>query len=176
MVNAVKIAADFVNELPHEAGAPENTEKREGYIHPHVFTANVDMATIRILVRDFDETGMIEKERMIRETVNRIKDKYPEAEISMAVNESYRNMKQVLDNYSEVLEKAEKAIAAAGLTPVRTSIRGGTDGARLSFMGLPTPNLFTGGNNFHSRFEWIALEDMEKAAEVIVNLMKIWAE
>ena len=85
-------------------------------------------------------------------------------------------MKQVLDGYPEVLEKAEKAILESGLTPQRTSIRGGTDGARLSFMGLPTPNLFTGGNNFHSRFEWIALEDMEKAAEVIVRLMKIWTE
>lgn len=175
MVNALKIAAEIIENLPAEAGAPENTEKREGYIHPHVLTASVDEAAIQILIRDFEENGLVEKERLIGEAVNRISDKYPRAEISMVVKESYRNMKQVLDNYPEVLEKAEKAIKAAGLTPKRTSIRGGTDGARLSFMGLPTPNLFTGGNNFHSRFEWIALEDMEKATEVIVRLMEVWA-
>ena len=176
MVNAVKIAAKIIDALPREAGAPENTEKREGYIHPHVLTANVDGATIQILVRDFEEQGLVEKERMISDTVNRIKEEYPKAAISMVVKESYRNMKQVLDKHPDVLNKAEKAIEAAGMIPVRTSIRGGTDGARLSFMGLPTPNLFTGGSNFHSRFEWIALEDMEKAAEVIVRLMKIWTE
>jgi tripeptide aminopeptidase len=176
MVNAVKIAAEIIEELPVKAGAPENTEKRDGYIHPHAVTAGVDEAAIQILIRDFEEHGLIDKERMISETISRVKDKNPKAEISMVVNESYRNMKQVLDNYPGVLEKAEKAIEMSGLTPVRTSIRGGTDGARLSFMGLPTPNLFTGGSNFHSRFEWITLEDMEKAAEVLVRLMKIWTE
>ena len=139
-------------------------------------TAGVDEANIQILVRDFDEKGLLEKEMMIGQAINRIKDKYPEADINMNVEESYRNMKQVLDNHPEVLEKAEQAIRAAGLKPNRTSIRGGTDGARLSFMGLPTPNLFTGGNNFHSRIEWVVLEDMEKAAEVIVHLMKVWTE
>jgi tripeptide aminopeptidase len=176
MVNALKISAEIIITLPEEAGAPENTEGREGYIHPHVLTASVDEAKIQILVRDFDEKGLLEKEMMIGQAINTIKDKYPEADIEMNVKESYRNMKLVLDNHPEVLKKAELAIKAAGLTPNRTSIRGGTDGARLSFMGLPTPNLFTGGNNFHSRFEWVALEDMEKAAEVIVRLMKIWTE
>ncbi|MBN2420046.1 MAG: peptidase T [Deltaproteobacteria bacterium] len=176
MVNALKIAAEIINNLPQEAGAPENTDKREGYIHPHVLTGNVDEAKIQILVRDFKEQGLVERERMISDTVSRIKNIYSKAEIGMTVNESYRNMKQVLDKYPEVLEKAERAIEEAGLKLYRTSIRGGTDGARLSFMGLPTPNLFTGGNNFHSRFEWIALEDMQKAAEVIVRLMKIWTE
>lgn len=176
MVNAVKIAAEIINELPFEAGAPENTEKREGYIHPHVLTASVDEANIQVLIRDFEEDGLVEKERMIKGSIGRVKDKYSKAEISIVVNESYRNMKKVLDNHPEVLEKAEQAIRESGLAPNRTSIRGGTDGARLSFMGLPTPNLFTGGNNFHSRFEWICLEDMEKATEVIVRLMKIWTE
>lgn len=176
MVNAVKIAAEIIEGLPEGAGAPENTEKREGYIHPHVLTASVDEANIQMLIRDFEEKGLIEKEKLIGEVVSRISDKYPKADISMIVDESYRNMKEVLDNHPDVLEKAEKAIEMAGLTPSRTSIRGGTDGARLSFMGLPTPNLFTGGHNFHSRFEWIALEDMEKATEVIVRLMKVWTE
>lgn len=176
MVNAVKIAAEIIENLPHDAGAPENAENREGYIHPHVLNATVEEAKIQILIRDFEEQCMADKEKMISDTVNRVKQKYSKAEISMNITESYRNMKQVLDKYPEVLEKAERAVTEAGLTPDRTSIRGGTDGARLSFMGLPTPNLFTGGNNFHSRFEWIALEDMEKAAEVIVRLMKIWTE
>jgi tripeptide aminopeptidase len=176
MVNAVKIAAEIIEELPLEAGAPENTEKREGYIHPHAVTASVDEAAIQILIRDFEEGGLIDRERMIGDTISRVKDRYPKAEIGMVVNESYRNMKQVLDNHPGVLEKAERAIEMSGLIPSRTSIRGGTDGARLSYMGLPTPNLFTGGSNFHSRFEWITLEDMEKAAEVIVRLMKIWTE
>lgn len=176
MVNAVKIAAEIIENLPPGAGAPENTEKREGYIHPHVLNGTVEEAKVQILIRDFEEQGIADKESMIRDTVDMIRQKHPGAEIIINVSESYRNMKQVLDKYPEVLEKAEKAITQAGLIPDRTSIRGGTDGAKLSFMGLPTPNLFTGGNNFHSRYEWIALEDMEKAAEVIVRLMKIWTE
>ena len=176
MVNALRIAVEIIKTLPPETGAPENTEEREGYIHPHVLNATVEEAVIQILIRDFEEQGILEKEKMISDTVNMVKEKFPGARIDMIVKESYRNMKQVLDKHPEVIEKAERAIKEAGLTLERTSIRGGTDGARLSFMGLPTPNLFAGGNNFHSRFEWIALEDMEKAAEVIVRLMKIWTE
>ena len=108
--------------------------------------------------------------------MNEISEKYPGATIDFKIIESYRNMKTVLDRYPEVIEKAETAARSAGVAPVRNPIRGGTDGARLSFMGLPTPNLFTGGHNFHSRYEWIALQDMEKAAEVIVHLMGLWAE
>lgn len=176
MVNAVKIAAEIIEEISTGTGAPENTEKREGYIHPHILTATVEEANIQILIRDFEEWAIVAKERFIKQTIGKVKVKYPKAEINMNVSESYRNMKQILDKYPEVLEKAEQAIRDAGLKPDRTSIRGGTDGARLSFMGLPTPNLFTGGNNFHSRFEWVALSDMEKAAEVVVKLMKAWAE
>ncbi|NLA74327.1 MAG: peptidase T [Deltaproteobacteria bacterium] len=176
MINAVKIAARIIENLPHEAGYPENTDHREGYIHPHVLTAGVEEAQIHILVRDFEEGALSEKERLISETVEKARADYCGAEISISVKESYRNMKQVLDNHPVVVKKAEQAIKDAGLTPVRKGIRGGTDGSRLSFMGLPTPNLFTGGNNVHSRLEWITLEDMEKAAEVIVRLMKSWAE
>jgi tripeptide aminopeptidase len=176
MINALKIAALIIDKLPQDAGAPENTEKREGYIHPHSLTADVEEANIQILVRDFNELGLYEKEKGIRETVSMVKKKYPGAEIHISVKESYRNMKQVLDNHPVVIFKAEQAMKEAGLTPIRKGIRGGTDGARLCFMGLPTPNLFSGGNNFHSRFEWITLEEMEKAAEVIVGLMKVWAE
>ncbi len=176
MINAIKIAARIIETLPEESGSPENSDNRDGYIHPNQLSAGVEEAKIQILVRDFEEDALHEKERLIRETVDRVKDQYRGAEITMSVNESYRNMKQVLDNHPLVIEKAFQAIREAGLTPVRKGIRGGTDGARLSFMGLPTPNLFTGGNNVHSRLEWIALEDMEKAAEVIVRLMKLWIE
>ncbi len=176
MINAIKIAANIIEKLHQVAGSPENTEKREGYIHPNSLTAGVEEANIQILVRDFEEAGLYEKEKGIRETVSMVKEQYPHAEIIISIKESYRNMKQVLDNHPVVIQKAEQAMREAGLTPVRKGIRGGTDGARLSFMGLPTPNLFTGGNNVHSRLEWIVLEDMEKAAEVIVRLMKAWTE
>lgn len=176
MINAVRVAAHLITELPESAGLPENTEKREGYIHPHYLVSSVEEAKIQILVRDFSEQGILEKEESINDTVKKAGEKFPGSEISVNVKKSYRNMKQVLDRYPDVLEKAERAISESGLTPLRTAIRGGTDGAGLSFMGLPTPNLFAGGNNFHSRFEWISLEDMKKAAEVIVRLMKIWAE
>lgn len=176
MVNAVKIAAEILENLPPDTDYPENTEKREGYIHPHVLNGTVEEAKIQILIRDFEEQGIADRENMISNTVDRVRKNHPGAEITINISESYRNMKQVLDKYPEVLEKADKAITQAGLITDRSIIRGGTDGAKLSFMGLPTPNLFTGGHNFHSRFEWIALEDMEKASEVIVRLMKIWAE
>lgn len=176
MINAIKIAALIIEKLPLAAGAPENTDKREGYIHPHMLTGGVEEANIQILVRDFEEEVLYEKERLISETVNIVNGQYTGAEITTSVKESYRNMKQVLGNHPVVVLKAEQAMREAGLIPIRKGIRGGTDGARLSFMGLPTPNLFTGGNNVHSRFEWITLEDMEKAAEVIVRLMKGWTE
>ncbi|MBN1904439.1 MAG: peptidase T [Deltaproteobacteria bacterium] len=176
MINAIKIAARIIETLPKDTGAPENSDNRDGYIHPNQLHAGVEEAQIQFLIRDFEEDALYERERLISEIVDKVKDEYRGAEISMAVKESYRNMKQVLDDHPVVIEKAEQAIMEAGLTPVRKGIRGGTDGARLSFMGLPTPNLFTGGNNVHSRLEWIALEDMEKAAEVILRLMKGWTE
>ena len=176
LVNAVKIASEIVDNFPKDALSPETTEAREGYLHPHFLSGSVEEAVLKILVRDFEEKGLKEKEIFIKRTVDEVSERYPGAKIDFQVMESYRNMKTVLDRYPEVIEKAEKAVRKTGIEPVRTLIRGGTDGARLSFMGLPTPNLFTGGANFHSRYEWIALEDMEKAAEVIVHLMGLWAE
>lgn len=176
LVNALKIAAEIVGSLPKDTLSPETTEARQGYLHPHVLSGSVEEAVLKILVRDFEEKGLREKEVFVKGVVNEVSQKYPGAKVDFKLMESYRNMKTVLDRYPEVIEKVEKAVRKAGIEPVRTLIRGGTDGARLSFMGLPTPNLFTGGHNFHSRFEWIALEDMEKAAEVIVHLMGLWAE
>ncbi len=176
LVNAVKVAARIINKLPKTGLSPETTEKREGYVHPHQITGNVETATIKFLIRDFTEKGLKKSEKMIGKIAAKVTAEFPGAASEIKVTESYRNMKVVLDKHPEVLAKAEKAVAMAGLTPLRASIRGGTDGARLCFMGLPTPNLFTGGFNFHSKQEWIALEDMKKASEVIVNLMKLWAQ
>jgi tripeptide aminopeptidase len=175
LVNAVKIAARIIDRLPKAALSPETTEKREGYVHPHQVSGSVETATIKFLIRDFNVRGLKRSEKKIAAIAARVTAQFPGAKSEIKVTESYRNMKVVLDKHPEVLAKAEKAVAMAGLTPTRASIRGGTDGARLCFMGLPTPNLFTGGFNFHSKQEWIALEDMRKASEVIVNLMRLWA-
>ncbi len=174
MINAIKIVSEIVDHFPKNGLAPETTEKREGYIHPFTISGGGEKTSVKILLRDFEESGLREKENYIREVVDTIMKKYKGAKAEIKVSESYRNMKQILDKYPEVTNKAIKAVEMAGIEPLKNIIRGGTDGARLSFMGLPTPNIFTGGSNFHSRYEWITLEDMYKASEVIVNLMKLW--
>ncbi len=174
LVNAVKIGVDIIDRFPKDRMSPETTEKREGYIHPHHFSGGSEEVTIKILIRDFAEKGLEEKEDFIKKIVDSAAEKYPKASIDFKVIESYRNMKSVLDKHPQVLEKAFNAVELSGIKPAKNIIRGGTDGARLSYMGLPTPNIFTGGANFHSRQEWIALEDMQKASEVMVNLMKLW--
>jgi len=175
MVNAVKIAARIIEKLPKTGLSPETTEKREGYVHPTQVSGGVESVTIKFIIRDFTVKGLKKSEKMIAKLAARVAAQFPGSKAEVKVSESYRNMKVVLDKHPEVLAKAEKAITMAGLKVIRSSIRGGTDGARLSFMGLPTPNLFTGGHSFHSKQEWIALEDMKKASEVIVNLMQVWA-
>ena len=176
MVNALKIAADFLSRLPKDALSPETTEKREGYLHPNTISGNVELVEIKMLVRDFTVEGLKEKEKFLEKIrVDVLKD-WPKARIDLKVTESYRNMKYVLEKYPFVTDYALEAVRRSGLKPLRNIIRGGTDGARLSFMGLPTPNVFTGGHNFHSKREWISISDMEKAVETILHLMQIWAE
>ncbi|MBN1627271.1 MAG: peptidase T [Deltaproteobacteria bacterium] len=175
IANAVKIASEIIENLPKGYLSPETTEDREGYIHPHHISGTVERAEIKMLIRDFTEQGLMEKEDFISSLVHDARRRHPLSDIVFEIERSYRNMKQVLESHPEVVEIAEEAIARSGLTSARTAVRGGTDGARLCFMGLPTPNIFTGGHNFHSRYEWISLEDMEKAAEVIVRLMELWA-
>ena len=176
MVNAVKIAARIIERLPQQTLSPETTEGREGYVHPHHVSGNEEAASIKFLIRDFTVEGLKEYEALINKISDDVTGEFPGARSEVKVTESYRNMKVILDQYPDVLAKAEKAVAMAGLTPKRASIRGGTDGARLCFMGLPTPNIFTGGNNFHSKYEWIALEDMQKTSETLVHLLKLWTE
>lgn len=176
LVNALKIAADFLNRLPKNALSPETTEKREGYVHPNSFSGNVEEVEIKMLIRDFTVEGLKEKEKFLENLRDKVLKDWPKARIELKVTESYRNMKYVLDKYPFVSAYALEAVKRSGLKPLRNIIRGGTDGSRLSFMGLPTPNVFTGGHNFHSKKEWISIQDMEKAAETILHLVQIWAE
>ncbi|GAB4377408.1 MAG: peptidase T [Calditrichia bacterium] len=175
LVSAIKIAADIVTRLPRHTLSPETTEKREGYIHPHAIEGGVEKTTLKFLIRDFTVEGLKEKENLLRQIMKQILLDYPRAQIKFKVNKSYRNMRYVLDNYPFVVDYALRAISQTGLEPKKNLIRGGTDGARLSYKGLPTPNIFTGGHNFHSKKEWISIQDMEKAAETIVRLAEIWA-
>jgi len=176
LVNSVKIASDMVARLPNDRMSPETTEKREGYLHPHLIRGGVEETEVVFLVRDFEVSGLKEKEDYLQRLADELRKKYPKAQIDVEIKESYRNMKIILDEHPQVVEHALEAIKRAGLKPRKSLIRGGTDGARLSFMGLPTPNIFTGGHNFHSKKEWISVQDMEKAVETIVHLCQIWAE
>lgn len=176
LVNAVKIAADLIDQLPKDRMSPETTEKREGYLHPHAIKGGVETTEIVFLVRDFTVEGLHEKEEYLKNLCTELTEKYAPAKAELEIKESYRNMKYKLDEHPHVIEYAIEAVRRSGLEPVRNLIRGGTDGARLSYMGLPTPNIFTGGHNFHSKKEWVSVQHMEKAVETIVNLAKIWAE
>jgi tripeptide aminopeptidase len=176
LVNSIKIASELIDKLPTDAISPETTENREGYLHPNTFEGSVEETKIVFLLRAFKVEGLREKRGFLQLLCDKMSKKYPRAEIGLEVKESYRNMKIILDKYPVVVENAVEAIRRTGLKPKRNLIRGGTDGARLSFMGLPTPNIFTGGHNFHSKKEWISVQDMGKAVETIVHLCEIWAE
>lgn len=175
MVNAVRIAAEIIKQLEKDP-APENTEKREGYLHPYVLEGGVEKTNIKILIRDFEPKGMDEKARRLNQIRDQIAIKYPRAKIELEIKESYQNMKVKLDEDPKIVEYALEAVKRAGVEPHLQLIRGGTDGAKLCFMGLLTPNIFTGGHNFHSKLEWIAVQDMEKAVNTLIQLVQIWVE
>lgn len=176
LVNAIKIAADFIDALPKDSLSPETTEGREGYVHPYVINGGVDVTTIKILIRDFEESGLKEKENFLKTLAEEIISKYNKASFIFEVQESYRNMRYVLDKHPQVVQYALEAVERSGIKPKLNIIRGGTDGSRLSYMGLPCPNIFAGEHAFHSRLEWISVQDMEKAVDVMVNLCQIWEE
>lgn len=176
MVNAIKAAAAFIDRLPRDVMSPETTEEYEGFVHPYVLNASVDRTSVRLIVRDFTTAGLREKESLLEELAREAAGMYPGTRIESAIDEQYRNMREILDRHPHAVEYAREAIRAAGLEPHSKPIRGGTDGSRLSFMGLPTPNIFAGEHNFHSRLEWVSVQDMEKAVEVIVNLARIWCQ
>jgi tripeptide aminopeptidase len=176
MVNAIKAAARFIDRLPHDRMSPETTDSHEGFVHPYVITAGVQTTSVRLLIRDFVTAALRDKEVALEALAREVAAGYPGIRVEVAVDESYRNMKEVLDRYPAVVDHAREAIRRAGIEPITHPIRGGTDGSRLSFMGLPTPNLFAGEHNFHSRLEWVSVQDMEKAVEVIVHLCQVWEE
>lgn len=175
MENAIKIAGDIIARLPKEI-APETTSGRDGFIHPTSVTGSMEKAELSFIIRDFVDDGLAAKEALLEGLVRDVMQAYPGSSYTFTVKHQYRNMKAVLDRNPEIVDHAIEAIRRAGMTPVRGSIRGGTDGSRLSFMGLPTANIFDGGHAFHSPLEWVSLQDMEKAVSTIVEIARIWEE
>lgn len=176
MVSALKIASEIVSNLPKGSLSPETTSGREGFLHPVSMEGTVENAKIVFIVRDFTDEKLSDHERILEKTMNGVLTKYEGAKGRLIITEQYRNMKKILDKYPNVVQNAVEAIERAGLKPIRSSIRGGTDGSRLSFMGLPCPNIFAGEHAFHSKQEWVSVQDMEKATASIINLSKIWEE
>jgi tripeptide aminopeptidase len=174
--NALKIAGDILSALPKDALSPETTDGKDGFIHPVHFEGIQEKAVIEFIIRDFTDEGLKQKEDFLKSIVDTILLKYPNSTALFEVKEQYRNMKKILDQFPEVIQNAVTAMERVGLSAVPRSIRGGTDGSRLSFMGLPCPNIFAGEHAFHSRLEWVSVQDMEKAVEVIVNLCQVWEE
>ncbi|WP_031525530.1 peptidase T [Dyadobacter crusticola] len=174
--NAVKIASDIIARLPKDALSPETTEDKEGFIHPTHIEGIQEKVILSFIIRDFTTAGLHEKEEFLKSIVDEVLTAYPNSTADFMVQEQYRNMKEILDKYPEIIAHAEEAMRRAGLDPVCRSIRGGTDGSRLSFMGLPCPNIFAGEHAFHSKLEWVSVQDMEKAVETIVNICRVWEE
>jgi tripeptide aminopeptidase len=176
MINAIRIAADFIGRLPQDTMSPETTDGYDGYLHPYQMQAGVDATSVKVLVRDFVTARLQDKEILVQQLAQEVATRYPGSSVTFRIDESYRNMREVLEHHPRVVDYARQAIRMAGLEPIEKPIRGGTDGSRLSFMGLPTPNVFAGEHNFHSRLEWVSAEDMDAAVEVIVNLCRIWGD
>jgi tripeptide aminopeptidase len=175
MEHAIKIAATIVERLPKNQ-SPETTEGREGFLHPIAIGGTLETATLGLIVRDFTEQGLREKEALLETIIQGVMKNYPRSTYRLEIKPQYRNMKEVIDRHPEIVDYAVEAVQRTGLAPVKTSIRGGTDGSRLSFMGLPCPNIFAGEHAFHSRLEWVSRQDMEKAVQTIVHLAMIWEE
>ncbi len=175
MENAIKIAGAIISRLPKDT-APETTAGRDGFIHPTGVTGSMEKASLGFIIRDFNDEGLTTKEVMLEAIVKDVMAGYPGSSYTFKVKQQYRNMKTILDRHPEIVDHAMEAVRRAGMTPVRGSIRGGTDGSRLSFMGLPCANIFAGGHAFHSPLEWVSRQDMDKAVKTIVELAKIWAE
>ncbi len=176
MEHAIKIAAAIVERLPKQSCSPETTEGKQGFLHPIGIRGALEKVTLDFIVRDFTDAGLQEKEALLERIVKEVMMDFPQSTYRLEIKQQYRNMKQVIDRYPDLIENAMEAIRRSGLQPVKTSIRGGTDGSRLSFMGLPCPNIFAGEHAFHSRLEWVSVQDMEKAMQTIVHLAMIWEE
>lgn len=176
MESAIKILSDVISSLPSDCLSPESTEGKEGFIHPVTISGSVEQAEARFILRAFDDEQLEANGELLDATVRNIIEDFPNSTYELKITEQYRNMKKVLDEYPQVIAYGVEAIERAGITPKRQSIRGGTDGSRLSFMGLPCPNIFAGEHAFHGKQEWASVQDMEKAVETIINIAAIWEE
>ena len=176
MENAVKIASDIVSALPKHRLTPETTQKKQGFIHPVKIEGGLENAKITFILRDFEEDLLKEKSEILRKVMDKVLLRYPHSSAKLEVFEQYRNMKQIVSGRPEIIEYAKEAIKRSGLKPQLGSIRGGTDGSRLSFMGLPCPNLFAGEMAIHSRQEFVTVQDMQKAVETIINIVAVCEE
>lgn len=176
MVNSIKVAADFITRLPKRELAPENTQEREGFVHPHHLEATVDRTVVRFIIRDFETPELAKKEALLEKLAQATIADWPGSSVVCEAKPSYRNMRDVLVHHPEVVENAREAIRRAGVPFEELGIRGGTDGSIMSELGLPTPNIFCGMHEFHSRLEWVSAHDMAKAADVVIQLARIWEE
>lgn len=176
MQSAIKIASEIVAALPKDKMSPESTDKKEPFVHPVSISGGIEKTVLQFIIRAFDEEGLKTQEDFLKELTKQVIASYPKSTFDFEVKEQYRNMKKVLDKNPEIVNYAMEAIRRAGVEPVLSSIRGGTDGSRFSYMGLPCPNIFAGEHAFHSKLEWVSVQDMEKAVATIVNLATIWEE
>lgn len=176
MESAIKILSAIIDALPKEELTPEATSGKEGFVHPVTVHGNVEQAEARFIIRDFDDALLAAHGETLKAVADKIIKAYPNSTYELKITEQYRNMKKVLDQYPQVIEIGTLAIERTGVTPKKQSIRGGTDGSRLSLMGLPCPNIFAGEHAFHGKQEWVSVQDMEKAVQTIVNIASIWEE
>lgn len=176
MINAIKIASEFVHELPKDKWSPETTENREGFVHPTSIEGSLEKATVSFIIRDHDTKKLQEYEATLEGLIQRVIEQHPGTRYEFEVTEQYRNMKEFLKDLPFVTDYAVQAMKNAGITPKESIIRGGTDGSRLSFMGLPCPNIFTGEMAIHSKHEYVSVQDMEKAVSTLVELVQIWEQ
>ena len=176
MENAIKIASDIIAALPKNTLSPETTTGREGFVHPVSITGGMESASIQFIIRDFETAKLKVHEQFVEDIANQVVKNYPGSTFDIEVTNQYRNMKEVLMQNPQLVSYAEEAIRRAGMNPVSGGIRGGTDGSRFSFMGLPCPNIFAGEHAFHSKLEWVSVQDMELAVDTIIHLVQIWEE
>ncbi|HEY6826627.1 MAG TPA: hypothetical protein VI259_07210, partial [Gemmatimonadaceae bacterium] len=175
MVNSIYALADFLLRLPKNM-LPETTDDRVGFVHPYAGVADVEESSVKVLLRDFELGGLADKERMLRDIVAEVERQHAGVSIRVEIKENYKNMKEVLKHHPELTRNALEAARRAGLEPFMLPIRGGTDGSKLTFRGLPCPNIFTGGHNFHSKLEFNSRRGLEKTTETLLHLVQIFAE
>ncbi|GAB6282376.1 MAG: peptidase T [Ignavibacterium sp.] len=176
LINSIKIASRFIDSLPKDKLSPETTDEREGYVHPFIINGTEEETTIKFIIRDFEDDKLKEYENFLLKKAEETIKEFPGAKVTHQLIEQYRNMKKILDQHPIVVNNAVEAMKQLGIEPIFSPIRGGTDGSRLSFMGLPTPNIFAGEHSFHSKTEWVAIQDMEMAVKLIVTIAQVWEE